>query len=177
MKSPLPKSITDVIPEARSLAAHLDALSAEIDALFSQADARKTDPITVARVFVVLHRLNEKIEGLTRSSSTLGKWGKLYEAYKKEVVPQVLEAAGVPHVALAEGFRVGVSSQTFISVKDRDKAFHWLRTHKLGDLITNTVNSSTLSAALRNMMDEDNLDPPDDIFSVATIATASVTAT
>lgn len=177
-KDTLPKSIVDALPLSLQVVQNLEQLSASIDDLFQQADSRKnTDAITMARVFVVLHRLNQKIEELTRSSSSLGKWGKLFEQYKKEVLPQVLEAAGVTHVPLAEGFRVGVSAQTFVSIKDKSRAYQWLRENGLGDLIQSTVNSSTLSAAMRTKVDDDNVDPPEDLFSVATIHSTSVTGT
>lgn len=176
----LPKTVVDSLPLALQMLQNIEQLSATIDDLTAQADQRKnTDAITMARVFVVLHRLNDKMEALHRGSDTLGKWGKLFDHYKKVVIPETLEAAGVPHVALAEGFRVGISAQKFVSIpKDqRDHAYQWLRENGLGDLITSTVNSSTLSAAIRKLEEDENQTPPEELFSVADIATTSVTAT
>lgn len=174
----LPKVTLAALPSAAKVARQIDALSESVDALFQDADQRKnSDAITMARVMVVLHRLNDKMEELHRSSSTLGKFGKAYETFRKETMPHILEAAGVTHVPLSEGFRVGMSSQVFASIKPGQKtaAYDWLRSNGLGDLITDTVNSSTLSAALRKKIEDDNEEPPADLFGMAIINNTSVT--
>ena len=58
----------------------------------------------------------------------------------------------------------------------QDAAFKWLEAHQLGSLVIQTVNSSSLSSAAKELA-EQNLDLPDDIFNVALVPNASVNKT
>jgi len=130
------------------------------------------DIVDMARAFVVAHRLQSFIDEAAKA------YNKLFELYKTKYMPEALEAAGVTHVPLSEGFRIGMSARTWASVnKDqRDAAYEWLRNNGLGDLIQPTINASTLSAAAKAMLEE-NRELPEDLFKVAVVPTTSVTAT
>lgn len=176
----LPRSLVETLPASKDVAALVRKLDIAIDRLFDEArDRLAVDAVTLAKGYVVLSRLNDMLNELHRSDSSLGKFGKGFDRFKKEVVPAMMEQSGVTHIPLAEGWRVGVSStlRAAIVADKRQEAFNWLRTHGLEDLISSTVNASTLSAAARHMMEDENRELPPDLFNVAVIPTTSLTRT
>lgn len=129
------------------------------------------DAIEVARAFVKLRHLKDRTEAVTKLVSLA------YEKLKTTDLPEAFERAGVPSVSLDEGFRVTVSHKLYASIKKdmKEAAFKWLEENDLGDLITPTVNASTLSAVAKTMGEENReLDP--ELFSIAIVPNTSVTA-
>lgn len=142
------------------------------DLEFSLREYENQDAVEMARAFVHVRRVKDELDELTK------RFGKLYEELKTVKLPAKLEQAGVPSITLAEGYRVGVSHLVRAAIKPeaREAAYAWLREHDLGDLITSTVNASTLSAAAKAMQ-EDNLELDPEFFNVHILATTSVTRT
>lgn len=95
---------------------------------------------------------------------------------KIKTIPEAFEREGVTTFTLADGSRVSVSSTVRASVKvgKKSEAYEWLKANNLADLITETVNAGTLSAAIKKMM-EDGTEPPDDVFNVHVQSMASLT--
>lgn len=162
-------------------AADFANLLARADSLISVigAEAQKIqeagDAVQYARAFVVLHHLRAKLDEFDKN------YNKVYEVIKKERMPAMLEAVGMTNVPLAEGYRVGVSLNYRASIREgqKDAAHKWLREQGLGDLIQETVNASTLSAAAKALL-EDETNPrelDDTIFNCAFMPTTSVTKT
>ena len=128
------------------------------------------DAIEFARAFVVLRQLKDKID------EAIKPFDKLFEDVKTVRLPAVFDLAGVPTVNLDEGYRVTVAYNTRASIKggQKDAAFQWLRDNGLGDIVSETVNSSTLSAVAKSMVEENReLNP--DLFNVHVLPTTSVT--
>lgn len=172
--SSIAKSMVVDVPSAMSMARGLTAQIGFITELSAQLDVcRKTGDVTsLARAFVVLRRLKDKWEDAN------GQFNELFELYKKEYVPEAIEGSGQTHIALVEGYRVGVGHNVRASIREgmREKAYKWLRSHKLGELITETVNASTLSATAK-LMRQENRDLPDSVFNVYDETVTSVTQT
>lgn len=174
--SALPKSLINALPVGAQIAKHVQAIEALVPELEAQlAGAMKAGPVQLARAFVVLHRLNER---LLSEEKALKPLKAVWKDYKEFKVPEAFEQAGVPNVPLDEGFRVGVSIRTVASVATGQKsaAFIWLQENGAGDLIQETINASTLSAYAKQK-GEKNEDLPDDIFKVNLMPNASVTKT
>lgn len=151
-----------------------------IEALYPTLDkelavAYKGGAIQMARAFVVLHRLNER---LLSEDKALKQFKSLWGDYKNVKVPELFEQAGVPNVPLDEGFRVGIAIRTVASIVpgQKDAAYTWLQENDAGDLIQPTVNASTLSKFAKEM-GEGNKDLPDDLFTVTLMPNTSVTKT
>lgn len=137
------------------------------------AAALKAGPVQLARAFVVLHRLNERLLSEDKALKPLkALWGD----YKNVKVPEAFEQAGVPNVPLDEGFRVGIAIRTVASIVPGKKveAYAWLEENDARDLIQETVNASTLSAFAKQK-GEKNEDLPADIFNVVLMPNTSVT--
>lgn len=153
---------------------HVQAIEALVPDLEAQlAAALKAGPVQLARAFVVLHRLNER---LLSEDKALKSMKVLYGDYKNVKVPEAFEQAGVPNVPLDEGFRVGIAIRTVASIVPGKKAeaFVWLANNNAQDLIQPTVNASTLSAFAKQR-GEKNEDLPADIFNVVLMSNTSVT--
>jgi hypothetical protein len=136
-------------------------------------NASRLGVVSLARNFVALHFLKNDMELLEKQFSAL------FEYYKTNAVPTSMEISGVTNVPLAEGFRVGTSSRLWVAVKPgaKEPAFAWLKENGLGDLIQPAVNTQTLSAAVKEQLEETNVEPPPDLFNVTLTQTTSVTST
>lgn len=134
--------------------------------------AEKDGVVELTRAFVELRGVKDKLDAIAKDFS------KVYEDFKVGRLPAAFELAGVPTVNLDEGYRVTVSHRVFASVKGdrKEQAYQWLKENGFGDLVTQTVNTATLSAAAKAMAEENQeLDP--DLFNIAIIPTTSVTKT
>lgn len=172
----LPKSIVNALPTGAAVAKHIAAIEALLPQLQKElVAASKAGPVQLARAFVVLHRLNDR---MLSEEKAFKPYKELWGLTKSVTVPQCFEQAGVPNVPLSEGFRVGVSDTLRASVKPgmKSQAFAWLEGQHKSDLIQETLNASTLSAFAREL-GEKNEELPEDIFSVARLANTSVTRT
>lgn len=170
----LPPTIVNALPAARALYLQIVNAAALVPTVEKElAKAKKSGSIALARAFVGLHRLNSRLD------EQLKPFYELYRRYKEIELPAAFEADKITHVPLEEGFRVGLSSRMFASIPadKREAAYQWLREHELGDLITNTVNAQTLSAAAKTLMEEKNIELPSELFTVAYVPNTSVTST
>lgn len=168
---PLPPSLTAALPAAKEIVYHATEIAKLIGKLTREMDAaKKRGAIDLARSFTVLHRLCSTVD--QRTSGV----GELFERYKTVDCPEVFDLAGVTHVPLAEGYRVQISHATRASIRPdfKQQAYKWLKDNGKGDVITSTVNSSTLSALARTMSEEENLALPDEFFNVALVPNTSV---
>ncbi len=93
----------------------------------------------------------------------------------KEKVPEVFKESGVTSITV-DGYRY-VATETLrasISKDHKSEAFDWLRANELGDLIIETVNASTLSAAAKHRR-TDGYDLDQDLFKVYMQPNLSIT--
>ena len=90
------------------------------------------------------------------------------------LVPEAMGAAGFTTVNHPAVGRVSISSRVSASMVEKYGAMLWLRTHGLGDLIIETVNSNTLSAQARAMLEAGDELPPE-YFNISTKTYTSIT--
>ncbi len=104
------------------------------------------------------------------------KWASVKDQFSKEILPKVFEDSNIDSsISLKSGYRVGISYKLLASIKDKIAGYQWLRDNGLGDIVTETVNASTLSSVAKTLAAE-NKSMPDDIFNVVTQANTSMTA-
>lgn len=174
--STLPASLLKSLPSAVEVLGHAMAIAKLLPQMEKELQASHAHgAVQLARSFVVLHRLMERLDE-TLKPLTHDQTG-LFAKYKRELLPELFEAEGVKSIPLAEGFRVGTSTQFRASIKKdmKDAAYAWLRANKLGDIISSTVNASTLSSVASKMIEEENKELPEEMFNVAPLNTTSVT--
>lgn len=95
---------------------------------------------------------------------------------KTELVPQAFEKEGISTFNMDEGFRVTISSKFAASIRpdQKEAAYAWLKANNLGDLIVETVNAGTLTAAGKQRIEE-GFDLPEEFFNSVHLANTSVT--
>lgn len=181
----LPSTIVNGIPTSAAMMKHFStafALLPQLEKEFKRAE--KAGAIPAARAFVAVHRMVERLKDMTKPLT--GEAG-LFETYKRDKLPALFEQEGITNVPLAEGFRVGISSRFFASINKgadeqaslelKKRAYDWLRDNGLEDIIQPVVNVSTLSATFKELIEEKNIEPPKDLFTVAMSPNTSVTKT
>lgn len=180
LKTPLPSSLTAALPSAGKIVAHITAIEALTVSLSDELErSAKGGAVALARAFVVLHRLHERSGRSEKSKVGVALIGKLFETFKNERVPHAFEVEGVPNVPLSEGYRVGVSTTKRASILAgmQEGAKQWLRDNNYADIISETINASTLSSFAKNLQEDHNKELPDELFNVVDLPTTSVTKT
>lgn len=158
------------------LDALIEALDATLLALdengFSVADwAQECDelpPQDAARVMAKLEYANELADTLKKTI------GKVYDWSRMKLVPLAMESAGVDLLRVDGVGRVSLTADINLKVLNKDKQYTWLEEIGAPDIITETVNASTLKALIRRRMKAGE-EVPDDIFSVTAFTRASIT--
>lgn len=177
--STLPASLIKALPTAAVMIQHATEIAKLLPKLEKELKAsHRHGAVQLARSFVVFHRLVERMKETIKPiyHDDAEKPG-LFEQYKRKLLPEAFEVEGVKSIPLAEGFRVGTSATYRASIKkdQKDAAYAWLRANKLGDIISSTVNASTLSSVASNMAENDNKELPEEYFNTAMVPTTSVT--
>lgn len=130
-------------------------------------------PIELARFFVSVRQMKDHLE------AEIKPFDAFYEQLAKVTLPETFDRHGVPSVTLDEGYRVQVSHAVRASIRggvDKEAAYAWLRDNELAEIVTETVNASTLSAVAKTMAEE-NKELPSDLFNVAVLANTSFNRT
>jgi hypothetical protein len=98
----------------------------------------------------VLKKVREYKDMIATASKHINK---VYDKINREIVPAKFDRDGVTSIT-HNGFRYTMSLNTRARILPDHKieAFDWLRKNELGDLITETVNASTLSATAKELM-------------------------
>jgi len=99
-----------------------------------------------------------------------------YNRMREILIPEAFEREGISTITLKDGSRVTVSSRVFAGIKEgmKELAMGWLRKHGYKDIVTETINSSTLSALCKSL-GEENKELPQDLFNVYSKQQASLT--
>jgi len=86
----------------------------------------------------------------------------LLDAVNKVVIPNTMQAQGVEKLSVAEvEHSFYILPKYSASVLDKEAAYKWLRKNGMSELITETVNSGTLAARLKEMVLQEAKDPPE----------------
>jgi len=177
----LPASLVKSLPVSAEIMKHVREIENLMPKLQREVNtAVKGGVIQTARTFVVMHRMRDAIRsGEGKDQSVFKPFMQMYEILNKVTLPRLLETEGVTNVPLAEGFRVQMAAPFYASVKkgQTQAAYEWLRANGLGDLIKDNVNSSSLGAGLKGLLEEKNIEAPDDIFTADYVPSMSVVKT
>jgi len=157
----------------QSMQAALPKLAADLQ------QAERTGSVTAARAFLAFYAAKQQLDEAVKA------FNSLFEDMKEDRIPGALELEGVTHVPLEEGYRIQTAETMYVSIAKgkRNEAMEWLRTNAaqskdggaLADLIIETINASTLSAAGRFMLENHSQDLPSELFETYFQPTTSVT--
>ena len=120
--------------------------------------------------------LKEKITKLEREVKDLKAE---YDILRKDVLVEKMEALGAGNINLKGIGRLTIRSDAYVNTVGgkREELFEWLRSNGFEDLVTETVNASTLKAFYKEQFEKGNEVPPEDIVSFTPFDMVSITKT
>lgn len=99
-----------------------------------------------------------------------------FDQMRIDVIPDEMKKAGIETVRVVGVGNVVIGEDMWTHVPaDRRQDLHdWMRKNKLGDLITETVNSSTLKAWIKERKEKGGDLPPGDVVVITPYKRASI---
>lgn len=147
----------------------VDDLNAIVERLGN--DATQIDRMSLADAaenYVILKNLDERLDEVAKAL------GKTVEHIKTKTMPTLFERDKLTSCNTRLGYRVTTSMLTRATMVDKEGGKQWLKDNGLGDIVTETVNSSTLAATAKSLLEDGKeLDPL--LFNVVLMPTTSVT--
>jgi hypothetical protein len=116
----------------------------------------------VARLYKGLDLIHDQLKDLTAN------FHKAKEVLSRHVIPEAMRNLKVPQLAIDDSKFIP-SSRFSASFSDNEKGMEWLRENGLGSLIKETVHPQTLSAAVREYIEEQAQTPPPDAIKTSTM--------
>lgn len=182
--SPSPQEIKDAIERRSATIAKATTRTLEIVGYLGLIEKAVASTLPE---FVALHpmgqaiddfaALEDQVEALDKATSAL----KARMAYAREVsFPARMDAEESKTFTAESGNRMTRTARVFASILTdatgaiQARAFEWLRANDLAPLIKETVNSSSLSGAAKEML-ENGRELPEDLFKVHTKDGVSIT--
>ena len=127
-----------------------------------------------------IQELSRKQRGLGESLELLKKISAKiqaeYDAIRLGILPEKMDEEDITNVTVAGVGRVTVQSDIYFSIPapTKEDAYDWLRDHGHGDLIQETVNSSSGKAWAKEMLKKG--EPlPEELFKVTPFSRAQIT--
>lgn len=146
-------------------------LQTELDSLpldYVASSLAVVDHIAAVKFMHRMAGLNEQAD------SCKSRIGKIYDWSRMGLVPEKMEQAGVDGFTLTGVGRVSLTADLSVSMPDKVAGYAWLEEHGMGDLVTQTVNASSLKAVIRRRL-RDGEAVPGEIFKVSPFTRASIT--
>jgi hypothetical protein len=145
------------------------AIRQETDAVVATGDH-----IAIIKHFNHLRSANDEIKEARKSLEQISD--HLSRVVIPDVVASLRERTGEKPPFNIEGVgRATVSYRFSCSILNKKAGFEWLRSNGHDGIIQETVNSSTLSAFAKDLLENDGFELPEDIFKVSTSPYTSIT--
>lgn len=171
VEGPTPPSLRDM---AMSLAEYItlgvDRVLPRLEADIASVVDGSLPASELAHIYAIMRQTSEKwAEVALMLGSAVTKLGG-------DLIPEAFEREDITSFATSLGYRVGVAMVLRASIKPETKmeAYDWLRANGLADLITETVNASTLAAAGKHLLTEGK-ELDEDLFNCHFQKTTSLT--
>jgi hypothetical protein len=135
---------------------------------FEQFD--QLTPVDLVRVLEQWQQRKECADAISKQV------GKVFDFLRLTKIPTAFDEEGISLLKVDGIGRCSLTSDMYVSVAAgaKDEAFTWLRDTGRGDLIGETVNSSTLKAVIKKaILDGEQL--PEGVFNVNPFTRASIT--
>lgn len=147
--------ITAKLEEAREIISELIDI-VKVGADESGANIRSGRLAEACRLYFYLSDQYDKLDDARK------KIGFQLEHMSRDVIPDIMADEQTSTITLEDvQRRFTKSTRTTASMADKEAAFAWLREIGKGDLITSTVNSSSLSSFVKQYVVESQMDVPD----------------
>tara|TARA_B100000700_G_scaffold331737_1_gene467772 strand:+ start:6007 stop:6513 length:507 start_codon:yes stop_codon:yes gene_type:complete len=134
-------------------------------------ESKKQSLPALLQDYVEFHQVATELDKLTKEIN------KCRAQIKEFQIPERFDEEGVKTMTIETEngpFRLTVSQRVFASMKDRESGMGWLEINGHGELVTPTVNASTLSAWAKSQIEEGE-ELPEEVFNVTYRENTSVT--
>ena len=118
--------------------------------------------------------MNELMQAHEQADELKSTIGKVYDWVRTGMLPEKMDEEGIDLLRVDGVGRVSLTSDINVSVVDKDESFKWLEESGHSDMITETVNASSLKALLRRLI-RDGKEVPEAIYKVTPFTRASIT--
>lgn len=104
---------------------------------------------------------------------------KKYDAVRLNLIPSAMDDDGISNITVEGIGRISLTSDLYASIinEKKDEAYEWLREHKHGDLIQETVNAGSLKATFKRIIKKGKEVIPTEFFKITPFTRASITKT
>ena len=141
--------------------------------MHTEHDYTRYDAMALKDLIVSMHAIQlqkEIIEGQLKGINAE------FDFLRITKIPTQMEDEGVDRITITGIGRVSLTADMHVSVKTDMKAkfYDWLRDNGRSDLISETVNASTLKAAVKGMYKAGE-EIPEDLLNVSPFTRASIT--
>jgi len=129
-----------------------------------------TSASNCAEYYRMVREMHDSIDELKKKAYDVMNY------YAMDILPKLFDQENVSTITLTSGYRVTIRDtlRASISAENKPAAYQWLMNNDLGDLITETVNASSLSATARHLIEEGR-QLPDDLFKTVLLPQVSMT--
>ena len=159
------QNVKDAVASAvTSLQFAASAVLAENSAVLASNDLP-----AIIRHFDWLREINEQIK-IARKSLEI-----VEDRLSHSEIPDAFKAVGVKTMTVDGVGRVSIGRRWACSMVDKDRGMAWLRENGDGGLIIETVNSSTLAAHAKDLLENHGKELPQELFHTHINAYTSIT--
>ncbi|KKK49938.1 hypothetical protein LCGC14_3130040 [marine sediment metagenome] len=161
------------LPHGDELMAVIDELAAVIIKMrpWLEREVGKLTAAQAAEVYIQTRVLNDAVGAAFKPLNAAT------QLLNGTIIPAAFEREGIKTLTSDRmGYRITVQDAIRAGVRKdmREKASAWLVDNDLADIITSTINASTLSALAKSLLEEGR-ELPEDYFNVALMKTTSMT--
>jgi hypothetical protein len=135
----------------------------------------KYDGMDIVPLVREMKELKIKLEEADKVKKELQKE---FDFLRLNKIPDVCDEMGIERLSVEGVGRLSLTSDFRVSIigANKEKAYEWLVDNRHGDLITNTVNSSSLKAMVKDATAKGE-ELPDELFKIYSFTRASITKT
>jgi hypothetical protein len=119
-----------------------------------------------------MNTIRAELDQLKEKSTSLQKE---YDALRLNIIPEKMDEQDITNITIEGVGRLGLTSDVYASIDDQEKAFTWLRENRRGDIIKETINSSSLKATIKEIIKNGREIIPPGLFKITPFTRASIT--
>ena len=133
----------------------------------------KYDNMDLVSLVVEMNNLRLEKESMEEAAK---KINEVYDFLRITKIPTVINDEGIDRISVKGVGRVSITADMHVSIKaDKKEAFYtWLRDNGRTDLISETVNPSTLKSSVKKMFQNGEI-PPEELLNISPFERASIT--
>lgn len=148
-----------------------DGNSEEISGVHVNYDELKN--LTVSELAEYQNVLRSKLDSFDRAKKELQK---VYDIVRNSILAGKMEEEGIKTITVENVGRVCVTSDVYASIKveNKERAYQFLRDTGNGDIIKDTINSSSLKSVVKSMLRE-GIEIPENTITYSPFLTTSIT--